>query len=69
MNSSDKKLTLWGLIYGVAAQAIFIASQNLVGTQAPNLDSTERIIVAAILPIVILYFLLRREEKGGSPGH
>ncbi len=69
MNASDKRLTLWGLMYGVAAQAIFIAAQNLVGQQAPNLDDTERVIVAAIIPIVILFYLLRREEKVGGTGH
>ena len=69
MNSSDKRMTLWGLMYGVASWAVFQVSQNLVGQQLRNFDETERLIVAAILPIALLYYLLRREERGGSQGH
>jgi hypothetical protein len=69
MNSSDRRMTLWGLMYGVGSWAVFQVSQNLVGQQFGNLDDTERLIVAALLPIALLYYLLRREEKGGGQAH
>ena len=59
MSAAGRPLILWGLILGIIAQAVFEVSRILVGQYARNLTSYENILVAAAVPVAVLYFVLK----------
>ncbi len=60
---------MWGLMYGLMAWAVLNVSEVFVSANTPNLPGYQQTIVAALIPIAILYYLVRREDKGGGQGH
>ncbi len=66
MSSSGRGLILWGLIFGLLAQAIFDASRILVGQYVRSLSSYENILVAVVIPIAVLYFFCGENGREGA---
>jgi len=63
-SAAGRPLIIWGLIVGIIAQAIREVSRVLVGQYARNLTNYENILVAAAIPVAVLYFFfLKRELK------
>ncbi len=68
MNGGNRELVIWGLILGLASQAIYEASR-IFWPQYVRFESAYlNILFAVIVPIAVLYFLLTRERKRAAPG-